>query len=325
MRWRHKILFYCLGLFFILYLGNASWIAGPGRSQLSILSHRGVHQTFSSDNLDRDTCTAERIHPPTHQFLENTIAGFRAARNYGADEIELDVHPTTDGEFVVFHDWTLDCRSDGQGTTRDHSLDELQALDIGYGYTADGGETFPFRGQFVGAMPTLNDVLYTFQNSRFQINIKSRSKEEAEAILAYVDPDNLWRLGFVGHPDPINVIRSNHPDIKTVTRQDAKACLKGYILTGWYGGVPKACHDSYVPVPINYRRLLWGWPHRFERRLNSVGSRSMLIGPMKDGNSTGVDRLEQLKAIPEDYTGIVVTNKIEEIGPALRRRGQSDE
>ena len=30
---------------------------------------------------------------------------------------------------------------------RDKTLAELQALDIGYGYTADGGKTFPFRGR----------------------------------------------------------------------------------------------------------------------------------------------------------------------------------
>ena len=51
----------------------------------------------------------------------------------------------------------------------------------------------------------------------------------------------------------------------------------------------------------------------------------MLIGPMVDGNTTGLDHLNQVKLIPYDYTGIVFTNKVEEIGPELRRRGQSDE
>ena len=32
--------------------------------------------------------------------------------------IEIDVHPTTDGQFAVFHDWTLDCRTNGAGVTR---------------------------------------------------------------------------------------------------------------------------------------------------------------------------------------------------------------
>ena len=36
---------------------------------------------------------------------------------------------------------------------------ELEALDIGHGYTADGGATFPFRGKAVGEMPTLGEAL----------------------------------------------------------------------------------------------------------------------------------------------------------------------
>ena len=39
---------------------------------------------------------------------ENTIAAFRAARDLGADGIELDVHATWDGELAVIHDYTRD-------------------------------------------------------------------------------------------------------------------------------------------------------------------------------------------------------------------------
>jgi hypothetical protein len=34
--------------------------------------------------------------------------------------------------------------------TREHSIDELRQLDAGFGYTADHGRTFPFRGKGVG-------------------------------------------------------------------------------------------------------------------------------------------------------------------------------
>ncbi len=57
--------------------------------------------------------------PPTHGYLENTIASMQASFEAGADIVELDVHPTTDGRFAVFHDWTLDCRTDGHGVTRE--------------------------------------------------------------------------------------------------------------------------------------------------------------------------------------------------------------
>ena len=56
-------------------------------------------------------------------------------------------------------------------------MTELKQLDIGYGYTADDGKTFPFRGKAVGMMPTLNEVLTTFLENRILVNVKSRDRQ----------------------------------------------------------------------------------------------------------------------------------------------------
>ncbi|MGH7530695.1 MAG: glycerophosphodiester phosphodiesterase [Gemmatimonadales bacterium] len=40
--------------------------------------------------------------------LENSLAALRAAARDGADGVELDVHSTADGEFIVHHDGVLD-------------------------------------------------------------------------------------------------------------------------------------------------------------------------------------------------------------------------
>ena len=110
-----------------------------------LLAHRGLAQTFPMAGITNETCTAKGIYPPEHPYLENTIASMQAAFDHGADIVELDIQLTADNEFAVFHDWTLECRTDGQGVTREHTLAELKELDIGYGYTADGGQTYPFR------------------------------------------------------------------------------------------------------------------------------------------------------------------------------------
>ena len=47
--------------------------------------------------------------------------------------VELDFAETADGAFAVFHDWTLDCRSEGTGGLRARTLADLQRLDIGHG------------------------------------------------------------------------------------------------------------------------------------------------------------------------------------------------
>ncbi|SDE23630.1 Glycerophosphoryl diester phosphodiesterase family protein, partial [Priestia aryabhattai B8W22] len=139
-----------------IYLNNSSLLAKERESQSFLLAHRGVAQTFTMKDIQNDTCTAERIYNPEHNFLENTIPSMEAAFEDGADMVELDVHITKDNQFAVFHDWTVDCRTNGKGVTRDYTMAELKKLDIGYGYTADGGKTYPFRGKGVNLMPSLN-------------------------------------------------------------------------------------------------------------------------------------------------------------------------
>lgn len=301
----------------LLFLANASWLAGVPDGEMSLLAHRGVHQTYHREGLTNTTCTAARIDSPAHSYLENTIPSMRAAIEAGADVLELDIKLTTDGEIVVFHDETLNCRTDGAGKTHHKDLAYLKSLDIGYGYTADGGETYPFRGQFIGAMPTLREVLTEFPETYFMVNLKHGKASEGETYGDYITAEDVTRLGLVGSNRATAPVIEVYPDMILQTRQNVKSCLKGYALTGWYGGMPETCKKTYVPVPSNLRHFIWGWPHRFEKRLNAVGSRSMLLGPYEGVGSVGLDDVDALKFIPKDYKGIVFTNKIEVIGPEL--------
>jgi len=300
-----------------VYFTNASWLAGVPEGEMSILAHRGVHQTYHRDKLTNTTCTAARIDPPTHSYIENTLPSMQAALQAGADMIELDVKLTADGEFVVFHDAALECRTDGEGRTLKHNLSYLKRLDIGYGYTADGGKTYPFRGQFIGAMPTLDEVVTAFPDTYFMVNLKHSKASEGQAYLDYINHKGWRNLGLTASVKPAELIKAARPEMIVQSRQNMKACLKGYVLTGWFGNMPKVCETNYVAVPANFRPIIWGWPHRFEKRLNAVGSRSMLLGPYEGHGSVGLDEIEQLRVIPKDYKGIVFTNKIEVIGPEI--------
>ena len=126
-----------------VYLLNASWLAPAPSGKAQFIAHRGQHQNFDRTGLTNDSCTATMIRPPIVDEIENTLPAMQAAFAAGASIVELDVHPTTDGKFAVFHDWTLDCRTEGTGETRSHDMAYLKTLDVGYGYTADGGQTFP--------------------------------------------------------------------------------------------------------------------------------------------------------------------------------------
>jgi len=288
-----------------------------------LLAHRGVSQTFDHTGVDSTTCTATRIHPPAHNFLENTLNSMSAAIKAGADVIEIDVHPSTDGEFAVFHDWTLECRTDGSGRTRDYSMSDLKKLDIGYGYTADGGKTFPFRGKAVGMMPSLAEVLKTFPEQRLLINVKSNNSEEGELLAAYLSSlprERRQLIAVYGGAKPVAVIRERVSDMITMSRGSLKSCLIGYALIGWSGAIPKSCEQTLIAIPVNYTKWIWGWPNRFVQQMRSVGSAVFVLGNYSGETSRGIDTLADLDSLPTGYEGGIWTNEVELIGTALRDR-----
>ena len=185
------------------------------------------------EEIESDTCTAERINKPEHSYLENTIPSMEAAFKAGADLVEFDVQPTKDNNFVIFHDWTLDCRTNGKGVTRDFTTQELQALDIGYGYTADGGKTFPFRGKGINLMPTLDEVLTHFPDRSFLIHIKSDDENEGIQLATHLKKlpaKRLDQLTVYGGDKPIAAIKERIPSLRTMS----KATMKKILLLIWH-------------------------------------------------------------------------------------------
>jgi glycerophosphoryl diester phosphodiesterase len=248
----------------------------------------------------------------------------RAGFDAGADIVEIDVHPTTDGEFAVFHDWTLDCRTEGHGVTREHAMTELRQLDIGHGYTADGGNTFPFRGKGIGMMPSLSEVLATFPDKQLLINVKSRDRSEGEKLAAVLNglPARHRSLIMVyGGDEPIEVIRQLAPDIRTISRATIKSCLLRYVGYGWTGVVPQACKSAMVLVPINVAPWLWGWPDRFLNRMEAANSVVFVLGPYSGGEfSTGIDTPDLFARLPANYSGGIWTNEIEAMAKLAGKR-----
>lgn len=308
-----------------IYLLNASWLVGaPADASARLIAHRGVHHTFDRTGLENDTCTAERIFPPEHALFENSIASMRAAFEAGADVVELDVHPTTDGRFAVMHDWTIDCRTEGEGETRSHDMAYLKTLDIGYGYTADGGRTFPLRGQGVGMMPSLDEVLEEIPDGKFIVNFKSREEREGPMLAELAGRDPAWRdaiWGAYGSDEPTLAAKAELPELNVWTRRGLMDCITRYAALGWSGYVPEACRDTMVMVPINIAPWLWGWPNRFQERMAGAGSEVILLGPYTSGDpgSAGIDDEETLARVPAGFAGYIWTNRIEIIGPALER------
>ncbi|MGH8433510.1 MAG: glycerophosphodiester phosphodiesterase [Pseudomonas sp.] len=102
---------------------------------------------------------------------ENSLFAFERANALGVDMLEMDLRRTRDGELVVIHDAKVNRTTNGSGKVAELSLAELQALDAGYRWTADGGESHPYRNQGI-RIPTFSEVLARFPQRAKVVEIK---------------------------------------------------------------------------------------------------------------------------------------------------------
>ena len=82
---------------------------------------------------------------------ENTIPAIERAIEIGADLIEVDIRQTSDGQFVLMHDVTVDRTTTGSGRVAELTLEELRKLEIRH----PGSETI--------RVPTLAEALRSMQ------------------------------------------------------------------------------------------------------------------------------------------------------------------
>jgi glycerophosphoryl diester phosphodiesterase len=310
-----------------LWLLNTSMLASTPQGRPTLIAHRGVYHLYDKvAAVGRDTCTAQFIHAPKHEIFENTLASIQQALQLGADLVEVDVARTSDAHMVLFHDWTLDCRTDGTGPIRQHSLAQLKALDIGYGYTTDQGKSFALRGKGVGQMPSVAEALSAFPQTPLLFNFKSKDAAEADLLYRILKDSgrDSERIGdaFYGGPElgPVGRMRELLPNNWSFSTKDqAQSCTRDYLLFGWSNFVPSSCANSVLVVPINYRWAFWGWPNRLIERMQRVGGRVIVMGPFARGKSNeGLTEPAQFESIPASFNGYIWVEDIIAIAPALR-------
>jgi glycerophosphoryl diester phosphodiesterase len=88
--------------------------------------------------------------------IENSLAAFQRAVDLGYRYLETDVHATADGVLLAFHDKALDRVTDSAGRVAALRAEEVAQARI-------GGEE---------RIPLLEDLLGTFPDARFNIDVK---------------------------------------------------------------------------------------------------------------------------------------------------------
>jgi glycerophosphoryl diester phosphodiesterase len=298
-----------------LSLLNASWLAPAPSGELALIAHRGTAQTYR----DGAGCDAERMNPRVHTYIENTIFAMQGAVAYGARGFLLDVRPSADGHAMIFRDAALDCRTDGSGRVAERTLDYLKSLDVGYGYTSDGGATFPLRGRGVGAMATAVEAIRAFPDKILIFTLHEPAAADA-IVAAFREAGSEIgdRHGFAGPPETLARLRQLSQAGWLVDPAASEACLAGYRRTGWLGLVPGRCRGTTLLLSRDGGWTLWGWPYRFLDRMAGAGARPFIVGEGEGGALAGLDRPEQLGEVPRHYRGLLLVEDMWHVGQALR-------
>lgn len=283
-------------------------------TKFTLIAHRAVSQTHPLDNLENDTCTAKIIYPPTHNFLENTIPAIREAFKHGADIVEFDIHPTTDNQLAVFHDWSIDCRTNGKGITHEQSLKYLKTLDIGYGYTPDNGKTYPFRGKYVGKMPTFDEIMREFPDKKFLVDQKDTFDKTIKllaSLLKKYPPQQRQNIYLFSSKELHTQLQQEIPEVQKIfpTRKEAKECLPEYLKMLFSGRINEACGKYAIGAPARHLKKFPGWPNLVLNQARKAGLKVYVA----DVDSK--EELEQVKDLPIDG---IISNRIEVIGPLLK-------
>ncbi|MFI9646792.1 glycerophosphodiester phosphodiesterase [Streptomyces sp. NPDC052040] len=184
--------------------------------------------------------------------LENTAAQFRRAVQAGYRYIETDVHATTDGKLVAFHDATLDRVTDGAGR-----ISELPWSAV---HRARVAGTEP--------VPLFEELLEEFPEVRWNVDVKA--EPALLPLLDLIGRTNAWDRVCVGSFSESRVSRAQRLAGPRLATSYGTLGVLGLRLRSW--GLPARVRGSAVAAQVP--RSQSGVPvvdRRFVRTAHALG------------------------------------------------------
>jgi glycerophosphoryl diester phosphodiesterase len=186
--------------------------------------------------------------------------------------LEMDLHLSSDGELVVIHDRTLERTTDGEGPVAALSLEQLQTLDAGYRWSADGGQSFPYRGQGI-RIPSFAEVLEGFPDTPKVIEIKVADVGMEALLCAALEAHQQRGLVIVGsfYDRSLQLFREQCPGVATSAGPGAVRLL---VALNWLG-LGSLLSPSYqaLQIPEQHDGLLIASP----RMLKTAAQRGLNV------------------------------------------------
>lgn len=190
---------------------------------------------------------------------ENTMVSFERGVALRSDAIELDIHPTSDGELVVIHDPTIERTTNGHGLVSAHSLAQLKELDAGSWFDPS------FRDCRI---PTLVEVLeWARGRTKVVIEIKQGPifyPTIEEMLLAAIDQFRMR--------NDVLVISFDHHSVRKL-KQLAPEIAAGILYAG------RCINPISLARAANADALMPYWALVTKEEVESAHAADLLIGP----------------------------------------------
>ena len=130
-------------------------------------------------------------------------------------------------------------------------------------------------------MPELNEVFSAFPDKELLIHVKDGNMKTFEVLwneyLSNMTEERLAQITVYGDNDGMQFLREQSPSIRLLSMAMMKSALLKYILIGFTGYIPRELHNMELHLPLKYAKLLWGWPNKFVKRMESVNTRVVIV------------------------------------------------
>ncbi|MET8614499.1 glycerophosphodiester phosphodiesterase [Streptomyces misionensis] len=184
--------------------------------------------------------------------VENTEAQFRRAVETGYRYLETDVHATSDGRLVAFHDATLDRVTDGAGRIADLPWARVRQARVG------GREP----------VPLFEELLDAFPEARWNVDVKA--EPALRPLLELIERTNAWDRVCVGSFSEARVMRAQRLAGPRLATSFGTRGVLNLRLRSW--GLPAVVRRSAVAAQVPVAQS--GVPvvdHRFLRAAHALG------------------------------------------------------
>ena len=116
------------------------------------------------------------------ELPENSTLAFRRGLELGADVLELDLHATRDGVFVVSHDPSAERTCNVSRRLGECTWSEVSSWDAGWGFVDEQGKR-PHAEQQI-RLARFESVLDEFPDAAFNVDVKEASDAEVRTLLS---------------------------------------------------------------------------------------------------------------------------------------------